>query len=284
MLARTYGPKYSRFPCYVQPKLNGVRALYQSGTFQSRDEKIWKLGVMTHLVTELLTIAHITGGRILDGELYKHNWKLQRINGAIAVNRNEPNDDTKQVEYHIFDTVNPDATFSERWIDLANAMRTAPLRYVKIVDTSFVLDREQLDRYFHMATAEGYEGVMLRPDGKYEFGETPHGTQKRSDTLWKYKQWEDAEFMCVGTTAGEGKADIGIGALILAAVMNPAKLTLSSMQADDMPTFKVGTGFSDEERIEYAKNPPIGKLVRVRYLCLTEDGIPFNPSFLCVMS
>lgn len=283
MLARTYGPKYLKFPCYVQPKLNGVRALYQhkdgAASFQSRDEKIWKPSVLAHLHDELHGIYSVHSPQILDGELYHHSWKLQRINGAIAVNRTAPSLDTPHISYHIFDTVNPSLPFSERWIDLSNELRSHPLPHISIVPTSYVHDREQLDRYFHQAVAEGYEGVMLRPDGPYEFGETPHGTQKRSEFLWKYKSWEDDEFVCVGTTPGEGKADIGIGALILRTdPQGPTSII------PDATTFKVGTGFDDEERIAFMQNPPLGKMIRVRYLCLTDDGIPFNPSFIVVMS
>ena len=88
--------------------------------------------------------------------------------------------------------------------------------------------------------------------------------------------------MCVGVTQGEGKADIGIGALTCSNAathpdMNPAILR------DNTPLFNVGTGFSDVERIAYMQNPPIGKMVKVRYLCLSADGIPLNPSFLCLM-
>lgn len=284
MLARTYGPRFSRFPVYVQPKLNGVRALYQNGTFQSRDGKIWKVGVLHHLVSELLSIAHVLEGRMLDGELYVHGWKLQRINGAIAVNRNEPGPDTPHVEYHIFDVPERARPFSERWIEFSNTLRQHATPHIRVVDTSMSHSREELDRYFHLSTAEGYEGVMLRPDGPYELGETPRGTTKRSEYLWKYKQWEDDEFVCVGVTQGVGKAAIGIGALVCVAHQESIPPQPLEMLGKQLPTFSCGTGFSDEERIEYMRNPPIGKLVKVRYLCLSQDGIPLNPSFLCVMA
>jgi ATP-dependent DNA ligase len=276
MLARTFGPKYTRFPCYVQPKLNGVRALYQDGMFQSRDEKLWKRPVLKHLVDDLQQLN--LGPAVLDGELYVHGWRLQRINGAIAVNRNEPCADTLHVEFHIFDIVDPTRKFSERWLPLAYGLKESTLEHCKVVTTDYVHTPEEMERYFHHYTSKGYEGIMLRPDGPYEFGETPHGTQKRSETLWKYKQWQDDEFMCMGTRPGEGKADIGIGAFLLG-----TKEGVPLFHRDGKPA-AVGTGFSDEERVEFSRNPPIGKLVRVRYLELTADGIPFNPSFLAVMS
>ncbi len=276
MLARTYGPKYDKFPCYVQPKLNGVRCLYQyskgASCFQSRDEKLWSHKVLQHLEWELETLQPQLGSAILDGELYYHTWRLQRINSAIAVKRNEPTPDTPHISFHVFDVVDPSRPFSERWIPLRNLLAQANLPHIHPVETSLVHDREQLERYFCMAVEQGYEGVMLRPDGPYEFGETPHGTQKRSKTLWKYKQWEDGEFECWGVTQGEGKADIGIGALELIA---PTGWCGSK--------FRVGTGFSDEERIAFAANPPIGQMVRVRYPYLSEDGVPQCPSFVAIM-
>lgn len=270
MLARTYGPKYSTFPCFVQPKLNGVRALYQNGVWQSRDEKLWKPGVLKHLTNQLETISSLWGNAILDGELYVHGWKLQRINGAVAVNRLEPIEDTLSVCYYIFDVVDPERNFSSRWFDLYTPLqgqRLAPS--ILAVPTAMAHSRCDVDLHFASYTKLGYEGIMLRPDGPYELGETAHGTTKRSKFLWKHKEWRDDEFVCVGYERGEGKASIGVGALICT--------------TPNRGTFNVGTGFSDEERIELMNNPPVGRNIKVKFLCLSNSGIPLNPSFLAVM-
>jgi len=261
MLAKTKGPRFNKLPCFVQPKLNGVRALYQSGVFQSRDEKLWNGKVLAHLLEQLDTIQPLLGDTILDGELYVHGWRLQRINGAIAVNRKEPIEDTLQIEYHVFDTVET-RFFSSRWPATADILQEAALPNIRIVPTDWADDHSRVEDLFKFYTAQGYEGVMLRPDGVYQ-------QDKRSEYLWKYKNWLDAEFICVGTTPGEGKADIGIGALVV--------------QVGNT-TCKVGTGFDDSERILFAKNPPLGKLIRVRFLELTKDGSLFNPSFIAVMN
>jgi len=301
MLARTYGPRYDKFPCYVQPKLNGVRALYQAGSFQSRDEKLWKPNVLRHLTDQLL--PHFgTETPILDGELYVHGWRLQKINGAVAVNRNAPGEDTGRVEFHVFDMVMPQHPFKYRAMKLQEMFRGKDLPNIKLVPTAHCLDRGVLDVHFHALTAQGYEGVMLRPNGPYEYGETPHGTTKRSEYLWKYKCWEDDEFECMGVTRGEGKADIGIGALVCYTNTKPPEdearqyyrqITQTRYQSESdfqrawksmARTFSCGTGFDDSERIALMENPPIGKLIKVRYLCLSADGIPLNPSFLAVLS
>lgn len=278
MLARTLGPKFNQFPCYLQPKLNGVRALYQIGVFQSRGEKLWKPTFFPHIVDQIHSLS--LGPVILDGEFYVHGWRLQRINSAVGVNNNEPNDDTKNIEFHIFDVIEPNKYFSHRWFEIYNTLADPKLQNVRRVHTDLACNRGEVELYFNQYTSRGYEGVMLRPDGPYEFGEhIGRGgttTSFRSTCLWKHKSWQDGEFMCVGVTLGQGKASIGIGALTLKGRMVPD-------ENGGWNPFGVGTGFTDEERIEYMKNPPIGKLVKIRYLQLTADGIPFNPSFLCVM-
>lgn len=299
MLARTYGPKYDKFPCLLQPKLNGIRALAQSAgasiVMQSRDEKLWRYDFLREIYDELKvlyasakTFFGNTWTPLLDGELYVHGWRLQDINAAIAVNRKERTDNTGRVEYHIFDSIpNLTSSFLDRWVGLSSLIQQLrnddALPHIRVVPTHRCDNLEEMLRYFHHYTAAGYEGVMLRTDEPYFLGETDHGTEYRSRTLWKHKQWEDAEFLCVGTTPGEGKASIGIGALILDSGQ-PCDLNTTPLGSRiEASHFKVGTGFSDEDRIFYAANPPIGKLVRVRYLELTAAGIPFNPSFLAVL-
>lgn len=280
MLARTYGPRFSHFPCILQPKLNGIRALVQctpSGiVMQSRDEKLWTYPFFKELYDELSWLYSFAEKQsspdarnvILDGELYVHGWRLQDINSAVAVNRKERTPKTPLVQYHIFDAIpNLQTSFLDRWVPFYSVKEFRELNLVRIVPTHSCANAEEMQRLFHTYTAEGYEGVMLRTDEPYFLGETAHGTEHRSRTLWKYKHWEDGEFLCVGFTHGEGKASIGFGALVLQGPLGN--------------TFKVGTGFTDEERMQ---PPPIGSLVRVRYLELTADGIPFNPSFLAILS
>lgn len=286
MLAKTYGPKFPHFPCLLQPKLNGVRALVQLCNFdiaiQSRDEKLWKYSVLQHLQEELKEFYKLLAGNyprgsitkapILDGELYVHGWRLQDINSAVAVNRKEKTDKTPSIQFHIFDVI-PDLTtsFLDRWIPIYSNPDLRAFPHIRIVNTHPCESREVMTGYFNQYTATGYEGVMLRRDLPYALGETAHGTQFRSPSLWKHKQWEDGEFVCHSWVAGEGKASIGMGALVLETNDTAHRL------------FKVGTGFSDADRIAFAANPPVGKLVRVRYLELTADGIPFNPSFIAVL-
>lgn len=283
MLARKYGPKYDKFPCFLQPKLNGVRALYQHfdsrHIFQSREEIVWPQEKLAHFNEDLDALRDVIKDRILDGELYRHGWRLQQINGAVAVKSKAPRDDTHEIQYCIFDVVDPVLPFSERFLDFKLQLdaygKQVEDRYqrpptILAVQTDHIYFREQVDQFLSFYTLAGFEGVMLRPDGRYDFGQTPHGTEYRSPSLWKYKHWEDSEFLCVSITQGQGKAAIGIGALICI--------------TRDGKAFRVGTGYSDAERIELMQNPPINHYIKVRYNFLSADGIPTPAAqFCCVI-
>ena len=268
MLARTLGPKFDLFPCYVQPKLNGIRALYQSGTFQSRGEKLWKPSFFPHIVEQLQSLD-LPPNTILDGEFYVHGWRLGRILSATGVNNNDPNTDTPSIVYNVFDVVEPNKGFRERVSDLVIPFCIeGEHSNISLVPTGIAHDRAELDAYFKQFIADGYEGLMARPEGNYEFGATLQGTEYRSRTLWKHKKWADMEFICVGVTHGEGKASIGAGSLIL--------------RTEGGETFHVNV-LGDEERIKHFLNPPIGHLVRVRYNELTALGIPVPAIFVAVL-
>jgi len=45
-------------------------------------------------------------------------------------------------------------------------------------------------------------------------------------------------------------------------------------------TFNVGGGFTDFQREKYWQQNVTGKVIRISYQCLTNDGIPRHPNFL----
>jgi hypothetical protein len=87
--------------------------------------------------------------------------------------------------------------------------------------------------------------------------------------MLKRKDWHDDEFECIGVDEGLGKRAGKAGALV-------CKLTNGK-------TFGVGSGLTDAEAEHYLDNPPVGRKVKVKYLCLTSDGIPFNPTVIAVL-
>jgi len=291
LLAHTYEPHRVTYPCYVQPKLNGIRALYQNGSFQSRDQLPFPSGLLAHLAEPL---KEIFGPEvILDGELYVHGWPLQRINAAVTPVRQTPTEDTLRVEYHVFDRVDFTQPFAYRH-------HAGPIqKQVVGVTTQHVQSAEEADYYYAHWVASGYEGMM------YRLGDCPYTVPKQTKTvismmtktlrrtkflsdkdnrcwhLLKRKDWQDDEFECVGVAEGEGKYQGTLGAVVCRT--KRYQRYDSHIESEFKNHFNVGSGLTDAERDHFWANPPIGRLVKVKYLVLSEAGIPLNPTILAIL-
>lgn len=269
--AHVYTPKKLRLPCLVQRKYNGVRALYQRGHFYSGDEIRWRDGVLDHLVREL---AQLTDPSVaLDGELYRHGWSLQTINGAVAINRHEPKTTTPDIQYVVFDVVAPGVPFIDRISHAREVLRRVGATVV-VAPTIVVHSELEGDRAFYQFLNEGYEGAI------YRLGECPYtlpgvGSTKDNRVLHmlKRKGWKDADFLIIGVVEGEptdlgGKYVGSLGAFVL--------------RTPNGRTFRAAPAFDDETRKFYFFNPPVGRNAIVQYLNLSDDGIPLNPVVLSV--
>lgn len=281
LLAHIYEPHRINFAqgIWVQDKLNGVRALSQDGYFQSRDELPWDTDVLTHLSVYMKQM--FPRDWVLDGELYVHGWPLQKINGAIAVNRNGKREDSHLVEYHIFDRVDFQAPFERRFVEMVAERRgligeNVPIKFVRTMRAFTSVDA---DDFYATAIGRNYEGIM------YRIGDCPYTRPKqagrsgrlrylsdKNNRVWhmlKRKDWQDHEFTCVRVEEGEGKRSGMVGALIC--------------ETTGGGYFGVGSGLSESECIHYYENPPIGRKIKVKFLCYTSDGIPFNPTVIAVL-
>ena len=106
--------------------------------------------------------------------------------------------------------------------------------------------------------SEGGEGLMLRRGGSL------HATG-RSDDLLKVKRYDDAEAVVVAHLAGSGKYEGMLGSV--------------RVRRDDGRQFRIGTGFSDEQR---ENPPPVGATITYKYYGFTSTGLPRFASFLRV--
>ncbi len=263
-------------PCWLQPKFNGVRALYQAGHFQSADELPWNDGVLAHLVEPLLGMFP-EPNIILDGELYVHGWSLQRINGAVQIARTAPREDTHEVCFYVFDVVNFQASFIDRIQMPFERIRSLNRKYPKVQVATTVQvpadNRAWADKFYAETVAEGFEGIMYRlgvcPYTRPSMGRGISDKNNRTFHLLKRKSWQDDEFVCVGIQEGEGKRAGMVGAFVC--------------KTPEGKTFTVGSGLSESEATYYLANPPTHQLIKVKFLCLSEDGIPLNPTVMCVM-
>jgi len=266
-------------PFFVQPKLNGVRALYHLGRMQSRglsneEGKLWHGSVVSHITSELDRI--VPHGWLLDGEMYLHGLSLQQINSAIAVKRIAPSPKTPSIQYHVFDIIDTNSLhlpFLER-ARLLESLREKLVIHqahsIAVVPTTLI-DREGLDNTLYATLrSQGYEGIMYRdPSAPYGFAEECGNKENRWRYLLKRKGWEDGKFKIIDfrRTIGEkGNAGFQITCV-----------------TEDGKTFNVGSGLSHAEQDYYEQNSPVGQLLALRFEMLSDTGIPLKPTIEAIL-
>lgn len=244
------------------PKLNGLRCMYVPNRgFFSRDGLRWDDSVLAHIVMPETPYP-------IDGELYCHGMPLQNISKAVAVTRQSPGAEAHKITFFAFDLIKPRTNAITRMWELMEIyeVHRDKIDNTKTVSSVVCKTRIDVDKCYEQYIILNFEGQML----KSVFGDYVSQGEKERATLnlQKRKAFLDAEFECVGFTLGEGRCAGKLGALEF--------ITPKGVR------FEVGTGFTDEDR-ELFIHPtfnPKGQKATIKYLNLTEDGKPFNASFV----
>jgi ATP-dependent DNA ligase len=240
--------KKVEFPVYVQPKLNGMRMLFDGENGWSRGNKEVIPEVIQHLKFD-------TGGFILDGELMlPNNVLLQESMTAIKKYRPEL---SPKLLYHVYDIVDSELPYAKRQQIIHDILHTAPSNVVR-VPTWEAFNEVDVMVWHKSFVRDGFEGTMIRnPDMPYEIG-------KRSYSLLKLKDFVDAEYRIVAVTDGDG-SDVG--------------LAIFELETDSGERFNCRPEGSQENRADLFKNRRelVGKYLTVRYQELSKDGIPIFP-------
>lgn len=257
MLVHEYADRLveRHYPLLVQPKLNGIRAMWHNGVLRSRDGKKFSDKVLPQIYKILReTCADVT----MDGELYVHSWPLQRINSACAVKRKEPSYDSQSVCYCVYDY-----PFQPKRFEVHEDIMCDWHDSVVSVYGTKVADKNELRSIYHQALRSGYEGLIIRLPGPYEPG-------KRSYTALKLKPWLAKSFHVTGITDGKGKHYGTTGALVCCTT--------------DGKVFTAGSGLSDGDRAQIWEARKVGKVVpcaaNIKFECFSGDGIPLKPTVL----
>jgi DNA ligase-1 len=236
------------WPVYVQPKLNGMRMLFDG-------EKGWSRGNKEVIPEVIQHLKFDTGGYILDGELMlPDNVLLQESMKAIKKYRPEL---SPKLLYHVYDVVDDSLTFEERDAVIERLSSKFP-ENVLVVPTLSATDEAGVMYAHKQFTVLGYEGTMIRnPEMKYEIG-------KRSYSLLKLKDFTDAEYRIVDVVDGDG---------------SDSSLAIFELETDSGARFNCRPEGSQENRRELYKNRKklVGKYLTVRYFELSKDGIPIFP-------
>ncbi len=195
MLAQDYkkhAGRHLRFPCVIQPKLDGIRSIaikHENITrLYTRSGKV--INTLPTVVYELNQIMN--NGDIFDGELYIHRADFNEFTGSIRADVNINEEITSKVEYHMYDVPRINGITEETpFIARYNMLKELELpNSIKLVETHIVNSFEEALPYYDKWISEEYEGMMFRNiDMPYE--------QKRSYNLLKYKDMVDEEFEVV---------------------------------------------------------------------------------------
>lgn len=248
MLAKDFKKeeKKVKYPCFVQPKLDGMRALKNKPVIISRKNK--KIDTMRHIEAELNDIEYI-----LDGELYAHGESFQRNMELIKKYRPGESEDVK---YHVYDIV-CELPFRERLSILKSLLYQSEVKNIEIVPTYEINSKEELLEYHKVFLEQGYEGTMIR------HGDEGYAVNKRSSSLLKFKDFQDIACKIVDIKPSEKRPDQGIFVCEL----------------PDGRTFGCGMRFSHDERKDMILNPGnyIDKTAEIRFFEYTDEGLPRFP-------
>jgi hypothetical protein len=125
MLAKAFSDAGAlTYPLYAQPKLNGLRAMWDGRDFWARPRPS---GVRHKLAPAQGLILYMRAmyPTPLDGELYVHGLPLGRVNSRAKTGG--------ELEYHAFD-IPAAVPFWERWATLQGIVK--PCERVRLVETA----------------------------------------------------------------------------------------------------------------------------------------------------
>jgi len=267
-----------RFPLFVSPKIDGIRAVMLDGRLLSRKLKpIPNNYVRSILEGQAHNLEHVDGELVV-GCQWGEGVFARTSSGIMS------EEGTPDFRYLVFDHIG-DGSFRSR---MPNLMRLTGDAHVEIVKQTLVKTREQLEELEAHYVETGYEGVMVRdPEGRYKFGRST----MNEGILLKIKRFEDDEATVIdfqekyhndnpaekdelGNTKRSSHQEN----------LRPAG-TLGALICSSpgfVKTFNIGTGFDDSARQEIWNNRSKyrGKLAKYKYQKVGQVDLPRFPVFL----
>jgi len=237
---------------WISEKLDGIRGYWDGVTLKTRSGNI----INTPLwFTKNWPKAH------LDGELWSRRGQFEKISSCVR--KKIPNEQKsmscwKDIRFMTFDLPQHTGTFTQRITAMKHLQNNINNDHISVIKQTRIATISLLNQQLTDIVTQRGEGLMLHH-------QSAHYKEGRSNALMKLKQHNDAEAVVIDYVEGKGKYKNKLGSLV---VKMPSGLT-----------FKVGTGFTDEQR----ESPPlIGSTITYKYIGKTTRGVPRFASFLRV--
>jgi DNA ligase-1 len=253
MLAKTFDKDKNAekiiYPCFVQPKIDGVRMVWDTENFYSRNGKHLYIpqGMKDELCKHFYNLK-------LDGELLIPGDCFDKVSGEVRKGWNY-NDN---IRYYVFDIPDTQSPQVSRLRTLDSIFHEHSFKYVQHVPNKIVESSSEIQEEMEEYVSEGYEGVIIRNmHAKYQ--------TKRTFHLQKLKPWKFEVVTAIQVVEGEG---------CLRGTMGCLKF-IDKYGVEGT----VGTGFSDEERAFWYKTDR-NCYIRIKYQEKTLAGKTRLPVFV----
>ncbi|TDQ57364.1 DNA ligase-1 [Mesocricetibacter intestinalis] len=187
----------------------------------------------------------------IDGELFSAQLNFAEIS---SISRSYQDKGWNKLKLYVFDVPEEKGPLPRRLDKLAQYLAQYPAIPVRIIEQIPIRDRQHMYEFLQRIEKRGGEGIVVRnPAAPYE--------AKRSNQILKLKTAADEECRVIAHHKGKGRLAEMLGALSC---------------KNERGTFRIGSGFSDEER---RNPPPIGSLISYKYRGLTNKGKPRFATF-----
>ncbi len=266
MLAKAVNWKTITYPCFVQPKLDGVRCLvliqiernknteeYGRIQFLSRSGKHYN--TLSHIHSKIydkVLDSTITESTIIDGEIYSDQLSFQEIVSAVKAQK----ENSLKLQFRAYDIVSDDLQ-DVRIAKLYQLIDSINSPHITKVHTNIVTNKSEITALHDQFVQQGYEGAMIRnPKGWY-------GRGQRSSDLLKVKEFDENEFAFKCFEHGQrGVEDL------IAVCWNKDGIAFRAKV--------VGTK-SEKEDLYLLNDYSEGKSFIIKHFGVTEDGLPRFP-------
>lgn len=241
-LAKLYEPSRVSFPCFVCPKLDGIRAIYKNSQLYTRNGHV--IQGVDHILRQ---VQHL---HTLDGELLIPGLTFEESSGKLRSGHDVPD-----AVYYVFDSPSDD--------DLCNRLeriKGIDSSHVKYVPHNEVEHLADIMTWYHIHRQEGYEGSIVKTSY------TPYYDGRNYDWM-KIKNVDTHDLSVIGFYEGEGRLNGTLGGVIVDYFGVPVR---------------VGSGFSDSERICVwcSKDSYLGKVCEIQAQEETSGKSLRHPRFI----